>query len=56
MLDDTTWELKLRQGVSFHNGEPFNADAVKFSFARYVDPAPFPDYLSLDAYATKRAA
>lgn len=38
-LDDSTWELKLRQGVSFHNGEPFNADAVKFSFARYVDPA-----------------
>jgi peptide/nickel transport system substrate-binding protein len=38
-IDDTTWELKLRQGVSFHNGEPFNADAVKFSFARYVDPA-----------------
>jgi len=38
-LDDATWELKLRQGVSFHNGEPFNADAVKFSFARFVDPA-----------------
>jgi peptide/nickel transport system substrate-binding protein len=38
-LDDSTWELKLRQGVSFHNGEPFNADAVKFSFARFVDPA-----------------
>ena len=37
-LNDTTWELKLRQGVQFHNGEPFNADAVKFSFARYVDP------------------
>ena len=32
-------DLNLRQGVSFHNGEPFNADAVKFSFARYVDPA-----------------
>jgi peptide/nickel transport system substrate-binding protein len=38
-LDPSTWELKLRQGVSFHNAEPFNADAVKFSFARYVDPA-----------------
>jgi peptide/nickel transport system substrate-binding protein len=38
-LDPSTWELKLRQGVSFHNTEPFNADAVKFSFARYVDPA-----------------
>ncbi|HEX8969256.1 MAG TPA: ABC transporter substrate-binding protein, partial [Chloroflexota bacterium] len=38
-LDDTTWELSLRQGVAFHNGEPFNADAVKFSMARFVDPS-----------------
>jgi peptide/nickel transport system substrate-binding protein len=33
-LDDTTWELKLRQGVTFHNGNPFNADDVIFSFDR----------------------
>ena len=24
----TTWHFKLRQDVTFHNGEPFNADAV----------------------------
>src|SRR5690606_21834050 len=25
-LDDTTWEVKLQEGVTFTNGEPFNAD------------------------------
>lgn len=37
-VDDTTLEVKLREGVTFQNGEPFNADAVKFSFDRAVDP------------------
>lgn len=34
VINDFTWEFKLRQGVSFHNGEPFNAQAVKFSLER----------------------
>lgn len=38
LINDTTWRLKLRQGVTFHNGEPFNAAAVKFSMERYVNP------------------
>ncbi len=33
-LDAKTWELKLRQGVTFHDGSPFTADDVVFSFAR----------------------
>ncbi len=33
-VDDTTWELKLRQGVTFHDGNPFNADDVVVTFAR----------------------
>jgi peptide/nickel transport system substrate-binding protein len=31
------WRFKLKSGVSFHNGEPFNAAAVKFSFERAAD-------------------
>ena len=38
-IDDTTWEFKLRQGVKFHNGDPFSAEDVKFSFERVLDPA-----------------
>ena len=31
-VNDTTLEIKLRQNVQFHNGEPFDADSVKFNF------------------------
>jgi len=36
--DPNTIEFKLRQGVTFHNGEPFNATAVKYSVERLLDP------------------
>jgi peptide/nickel transport system substrate-binding protein len=32
--DLKTYTFKLRKGVKFQNGEPFNAEAVKFSYER----------------------
>jgi peptide/nickel transport system substrate-binding protein len=33
--DGLSYEFKLREGLKFHNGDPFTADDVKFSFHRY---------------------
>jgi peptide/nickel transport system substrate-binding protein len=36
--DGTVWQIKLRQGVTFHNGKPFTADDVLFSIGYIKDP------------------
>lgn len=46
VLDDgTTWEFKLRSGVKWHDGSPFTAEDVVFTFERVPNvpgaPAPF---------------
>ena len=35
----TVWEVKLRKGVKFHNGEDFDAESAKFSIERLSNPA-----------------
>ena len=36
--EGTAYTFKLKEGVTFHDGTPFNADAVKFAFDHIVDP------------------
>lgn len=36
--DGKTWTFKLRQGIKFHDGTPFDAAAVKFNIERWWDP------------------
>ena len=44
LVAPTVMELKLREGVTFHNGEPMNADDVVFSLNRMIQ-ATFPPYV-----------
>jgi peptide/nickel transport system substrate-binding protein len=37
-VSPTVWRFKLRRNVKFHNGEPFTADDVVFSWQRIQTP------------------
>src|SRR5438128_3959101 len=38
LTNPTTWTFKLRQGVKWHNGDPFSSADVKYSLERSWDP------------------
>ncbi|MFD0681177.1 MULTISPECIES: ABC transporter substrate-binding protein [unclassified Paenibacillus] len=44
--NDTTWRFKLKQGVKFHNGDPFTAADVKFTLERAANDKKLIDYSS----------
>ncbi|MEH7845255.1 ABC transporter substrate-binding protein [Rhizobium laguerreae] len=37
--DAKTWTVKLKNGVTFHDGKPLTADDVVFSLKRHLDPS-----------------
>jgi len=54
-LSDTSFQFKLHENVKFHNGEPFDAESVKFSIDRLlgrVDKSFLPPTVAWHGYAT----
>jgi peptide/nickel transport system substrate-binding protein len=46
-VEPTVWEFKLREGVTFHEGQPFTADDVVFSFNRALsETSDFKNYVN----------
>lgn len=60
-VSPTVWELKLREGVKFTNGEPFNADTVVYNVERVSEPgfqefaflAPLKSAVKVDEYTVQ---
>jgi len=49
-LSDTELELTLREGVTFHNGDPFSADDVVYTFERMLNADPESDLQEAKTY------
>lgn len=46
-VEPSVWEFKLREGVTFHEGQPFTADDVVFSFNRALsETSDFKNYVN----------
>ncbi|UZQ54243.1 ABC transporter substrate-binding protein [Trichothermofontia sichuanensis B231] len=53
--DGLTYVIPLRQGVKFHDGTPFNAEAMAFSLRRFIENGGTPSFLLADTIATVEA-
>jgi peptide/nickel transport system substrate-binding protein len=53
--DGLTYKIPLRQGVLFHDGTPFNAEAMVFSLQRFIKNGGKPSFLLADTVETIKA-
>ncbi|WP_348247279.1 ABC transporter substrate-binding protein [Leptolyngbya sp. GB1-A1] len=53
--DGLTYTIPLREGVTFHDGEPFNAEAMAFSIQRFIENGGRPAFLMSDRIDTVTA-
>jgi peptide/nickel transport system substrate-binding protein len=50
--DGLTYTIPLREGITFHDGTPFNAEAMKFSLERFIKNGGKPSFLLADTIET----
>lgn len=48
-IDDKTWEVKLKEGVTFHNGETLDSEDVKFSLERVAHDSTLLDHINYNS-------
>lgn len=53
--DGLTYTIPLRRGVTFHDGTPFNAEAMVFSLKRFMENGGKPSFLLTDTIASVKA-
>ncbi|MBH8554792.1 peptide ABC transporter substrate-binding protein [Nostocaceae cyanobacterium CENA357] len=53
--DGLTYTIPLRQGVVFHDGTPFDAEAMTFSIQRFIENKGKPSFLLADTVASVKA-
>nr|WP_290222640.1 ABC transporter substrate-binding protein [Trichocoleus desertorum] len=53
--DGLTYKIPLRQGVVFHDGTPFNAEAMAFSLRRFIENGGQPSFLLSDTVESVEA-
>jgi peptide/nickel transport system substrate-binding protein len=54
-VDENTWRFELRRGVTFHNGEPFNAAAIVAAIAYLTSPEAVRDTIAREMRVLERA-